>query len=537
VFLAASLTGLVFGIAVLDQGRLIVQDQILASQALTADTTAELIGTHYAMTRSAAMEFADRPELRQALADGDFGRLNAELERFISVHAELDSVALYDVDGSPLVIAVPPNRPRTAPGPVADQEWFTQVVGTGTPYLGLPRVSALTAAATIPYGTPIANGQGDVQAVLLTDLSLRQLSEAVTRASHGAPLQPSLIDRRQDGAIIAHSDLNRLLTQPSGRNPALTLLLDGENGQLATTNSAGASILAAFSQVPRYTDVADDPARPLWGVLVLQPTESATAPFRQSALSAILLCAMAVIGVSALGSVLAFQITRPLMRLREAAAILASGDLTRRVRFTQNDEIGDLGRTFDQMADALAERADALQSEAFRDSLTGLYNRRYLDATLEREILRSLRSRLSLAVIMLDIDFFKKVNDTFGHPMGDALLKEFAQMLRRRTRAEDVAARYGGEEFVLVLPNISLDVALRRAESVREGMADLAIQAQLTSLGPVTVSAGLAVHPDHGASGALLLAAADAALYRAKREGRNRVVVADASPAAPASRS
>ncbi|MBI3942781.1 MAG: diguanylate cyclase [Chloroflexi bacterium] len=168
---------------------------------------------------------------------------------------------------------------------------------------------------------------------------------------------------------------------------------------------------------------------------------------------------------------------------------------------------------------------ETLRSQAIRDPLTGLFNRRYMEESLEREVRRSTRRNTSLAVVMLDLDHYKEFNDAFGHDAGDTLLREFGIFLRSHTRGEDIACRYGGEEFVLVLPEVTLDVARQRAEQLREGAKHLDVQHHGRALGVVTLSAGVIVFPKHGTTAESLLSAADTALYQAKRAGRDRVVV------------
>jgi diguanylate cyclase (GGDEF)-like protein len=124
---------------------------------------------------------------------------------------------------------------------------------------------------------------------------------------------------------------------------------------------------------------------------------------------------------------------------------------------------------------------------------------------------------------MLDLDRFKGFNDTHGHAAGDVLLSELGAFLKSRVRAEDIACRYGGEEFALILPDSDLAAAAQRAEALRDGAHGLRIQYGGQMIGPVSISLGVAAFPQHGADGATVLRAADSALYRAKREGRDRV--------------
>jgi diguanylate cyclase (GGDEF)-like protein/PAS domain S-box-containing protein len=165
-----------------------------------------------------------------------------------------------------------------------------------------------------------------------------------------------------------------------------------------------------------------------------------------------------------------------------------------------------------------------LREQAVRDPLTGLYNRRYLDATLDREISRANRNGHSLALAILDIDHFKKVNDTYGHQCGDDVLKSLGAMLRTSVRGGDIACRWGGEEFMLVLPHMSLDTARQRTDQWRTAFSSIAF-ALGEDQANITLSVGIAVFPDHGRDAATLIQCADIALYTAKSEGRNRVVV------------
>ncbi|MGB7548690.1 MAG: PAS domain S-box protein [Terracidiphilus sp.] len=187
-------------------------------------------------------------------------------------------------------------------------------------------------------------------------------------------------------------------------------------------------------------------------------------------------------------------------------------------------------------ADAVAERIslllanlrvrETLRSQSIRDPLTGLFNRRFMEESLEREVRRAARNNEGVALLMLDLDRFKLFNDTFGHQAGDVLLREFGDFLSQATRGQDVACRYGGEEFLLVLAGASIDAACKRAELLREELKQLTVRHAGQVLGRITVSIGVSAFPVHGATGEELVRGADRALYRAKAEGRDRIVVA-----------
>jgi diguanylate cyclase (GGDEF)-like protein len=162
-----------------------------------------------------------------------------------------------------------------------------------------------------------------------------------------------------------------------------------------------------------------------------------------------------------------------------------------------------------------------LEEMAVHDSLTGLYNRHYLDVTLKRELARAAREKYPVSFVMIDIDRFKDVNDTFGHKAGDAVLQNLASLLMENSRASDIIFRYGGEEFLAVLPKVKVELAFQIAEKWRKGFLESTL---LLGYGGVkaTISCGIAAFPKHGATGTDLIANADQALYQAKSAGRNR---------------
>jgi diguanylate cyclase (GGDEF)-like protein len=215
------------------------------------------------------------------------------------------------------------------------------------------------------------------------------------------------------------------------------------------------------------------------------------------------------------------------------------------VLYVASDGRSDHGKGLNQAKQRLADTVAAqlglglanvqlreiLRSQSIHDPLTGLFNRRYMAETLEREVHRVRRVGSPLGVLMVDVDGFKQQNDTFGHDAGDAILVELAGLLQRSLRKEDIACRYGGEEFVLVLPDAALENASRRAEQLREAVRRMRVSHRDTLLGPITVSIGVAAFPIHGSDGASLLKAADMALYEAKKGGRDRVTLA--SPPEP----
>src|SRR5258707_1462703 len=189
-----------------------------------------------------------------------------------------------------------------------------------------------------------------------------------------------------------------------------------------------------------------------------------------------------------------------------------------------------------QLATAVAEQVglalanlrlrETLRLLSVRDPLTGLFNRRFMQESLERELRRSARSGRPLGGILLDVDHFKQFNDSYGHEAGDIVLRELGGLLRSQIRGEDVACRVGGEEFLLILPDTSLEVTQQRAEKLREASKRVSIRYGGRPLGVITLSMGVVEFPAHGTTCDVILRSADDALYQAKAQGRDRVVVA-----------
>lgn len=294
-----------------------------------------------------------------------------------------------------------------------------------------------------------------------------------------------------------------------------------------------------------------------WGTLVatfdMRPVE-ARVRFARWVLVGLSVLFALVLG-AAIYSGLSHMVVTPVRRLAAAAASIQRGNLGARADLMQNDELGRLADAFNGMAAEMqsyteglerkvAERSAEVQRKneqleavnqqleqavselarlASQDALTGIANRRQFMEVIAGQVDRPGQDQTTL--LMVDVDHFKRLNDTFGHPIGDVVLRQVARLLGTGLRASDVLARYGGEEFTAVLPHTALDVGLEVAERVRNAIAQHDFgQAAGRDIGQVTVSIGVASSPDHGASSTALIRCADEALYTAKHEGRNRCV-------------
>ncbi|MET0414330.1 MAG: diguanylate cyclase [Polyangiaceae bacterium] len=195
----------------------------------------------------------------------------------------------------------------------------------------------------------------------------------------------------------------------------------------------------------------------------------------------------------------------------------------------EREHLAQQKRELEHKSGALTVLAERLHRDSTIDALTGLYNRRHFDVAFKRELNLAIRGGLDMGLMLLDLDHFKQINDTFGHVAGDTVLRELADFFHSRLRPYDVACRYGGEEMAIVVPNAAFSDVCALAERLRAGIEALEIvDGEGTRIGPITASFGVSGYPEHGRDAEQLLRAADAALYRAKGGGRNQVAAAAA---------
>jgi diguanylate cyclase (GGDEF)-like protein len=288
----------------------------------------------------------------------------------------------------------------------------------------------------------------------------------------------------------------------------------------ATDDSSGAPVISRAGAVMRAAfALGDARGMPLARIIVERPTEIVTrgrTTLYWSLGSVLVTLAGVVVAISLL---LRRTVLDPIWRLtRMVVSIRTTGTFVARLGMRRADEIGTLASNFDAMLDLLSEKTRALSEMAATDELTGIPNRRSILEVLGRESARARRYAEPLAVLMIDIDHFKEVNDTHGHAAGDVVLKGVASTLHSTVRDSDFAGRYGGEEFLAILPHQDERGALIAAERIRRRIAD-------SEMGPdrlkVTVSIGIGTMAADGVDA--MLSRADRAMYAAKAAGRNRV--------------
>ena len=385
----------------------------------------------------------------------------------------------------------------------------------GDPVLGDP-VRGDSGATTMEIAVPIQSPSGRFLGVLGARLNFKGVEQLLRDQVNGREERVAVV---QPGGRVIASAGGRFAALPQA---TLRQLQGAESTAVAYQSPDGLAVVGAMAAVPS----AD------WSALAEIPASTAFRDIARLRNATILLVVVLLTVVGSLAYALGLLIVQPLNRLTLAANRVAAGDLDVGVPASGSGELSQLTVVFNDMVRRLREGRGELERLSVTDELTGLANRRRLTAELEREQRRSNRHGHPFALLMLDVDHFKRFNDTWGHQAGDAVLARLADNLRSCVRDVDTVARYGGEEFVVLLPETPAAEAARVAERIRVA----AEKDRFTPEGGseelnVTVSIGYAVFPDHGKTPDTLVEAADQALYRSKKGGRNRVSAAEVAGA------
>ena len=326
-----------------------LRKQIIAENEANITLAAEFARNYVRRIQESVEFLAKTWIVTDSVSTGDYREAEPFLREFLRIHAEIDDTSLHDVSGivraSGISLAA---GNQSSP----DREWFKQIIESGKPLLGSPGVSVATRRPIVPYAVPVFSHKGIVRGVIVGSISLSRLNQTITRLRPGSHAVSSFVDRRNGGVILAHPDTKQVLQPVLAKVEAITQLLKGERGAVETKNNASELTLFSFAPVP------DLP----WGIMISQPSSEVFAPVTKAARDSAILM-IAVLLVTALSAAwLVRHVTQPLAELREAASSFSAGDLTRRVNFNRQDELGDLGHTFDQMAATLAQRSAELEN-------------------------------------------------------------------------------------------------------------------------------------------------------------------------------
>ncbi len=469
---------------------------------------------------------------------GDLQGRRAACDRYLAGLLEQNrnryhSMGLYDATGDLICNAAPWTGRISA----ADRGYFRRAKDTGAFAIGEFQTGRVTGREAVNFGYPVRNAAGKITAIAFICFDLDTFNRVA--ATTPLPREGNITVLDRNGVVIGrYPETAAVKTGEKLQNArVLQAVFSARSGVFEAARLDGAERLYVYEGVARDSNGAT-PMR----VLVSLPLDLIFAEANRT-----LVRALAGIGAATLLLLLGawfgteFFVHRSIRTLLATARRVHAGDLSARTGMRQgNDELNQVGRAFDEMAEALQQREaelkrvmQGLQEQAVTDSLTGLYNLRYLRELLPRELARARRNNGAVAAIMVDIDHFKRINDSFGHDAGNLVLRELAALFRRSLRASDVACRYGGEEFALILPDAPVEGAMHKAEAIRLAVKALLLEYQGRPLGPITASLGVAVFPLHAAEANALLVRADEALYRAKGEGRDRVVVSEIPAAEP----
>jgi diguanylate cyclase (GGDEF)-like protein len=421
-----------------------------------------------------------------------------------------------------------------------DRRYFRMAVESGKFSVGEYQVGRVTGSAGINFALPVMDANGRLQAVAFAGLNISTFAEQGESRREGLrhtfDRVVTILDR--NNVVLAQYPGIRVSLGEPYLNPHVVEALSRPGNSLFTAADLdGVSRLYAVENV----GINPDGVAPL-RVIVSTPSHMIFAEANQ----ALRHTAFGILAITILLVVVAwfgaeFLVLRRVRTLLDVADRIRTGDLAARTGFGEgSEELTRLGSAFDVMAQELQIRDEELQNalhrlnhQAATDQLTGLPNRRYLWEALGAELMRARRKQMPLAVVLLDIDHFKQINDRWGHEAGDLVLKNVTYAIRTVVRGSDIIARHGGEEFVIVLPEANEEIALARAEAVRMEITRLKLTYSGELLGPITASFGVVVSHALTETAEGLVRLADHAMYEAKQGGRNRVVIKNADTAEP----
>lgn len=531
--LKARMTAIVCGLVFLS-GILLA---VYAINIVERDMTRLVGDREYALLSSAAAQMeqdlqAKRTVLRVAAegmqAAGAYrpAAVRQYLQRVPSLQQQFFNTVAFDAGG--VLLTSLADGVAAGQATVAARAYFRDTVVSRKGVLSRPLRSALSGKPIVLLTEPVFDAAGALQFVLAgsIDLSHPDFFQQLDRLKPGR--HGYLFVLTTDGVILHHPDSHRVLRnvadEEGGAMPSTRQALDGTDGWVLTRNKAGVNSLIGYRRL----------ATAGWIVGIVYPTAEAFAPLVAMRQRALLRTGIAAVVAGLLGLLAIVILLRPLETLRHQVARIRRGDAgIDIIDLTRRDEIGALSRALHALTEerARAEAESALLART--DSLTGLCNRRMLESELDMALLRQRRTHAGIGVAFLDIDYFKRINDSHGHAAGDAVLVEFAGRLKGAVRTTDTVARYAGDEFVVVFEGLSGAEELPALAT--KIVAAIRVPFDVVAGGlPVTTSIGL-TWGTIGSTREGLLKCADEALYAAKAAGRDGFavdgVVARACPA------
>jgi diguanylate cyclase (GGDEF)-like protein len=392
-------------------------------------------------------------------------------------------------------------------------------MATGNPAIGKPRIGRFTKKPGLGFAAPIFDSAGQIIGVLagFSTLSDPTLFGQLENANVGKSGWIA-ISAPQHGLIVTASDPKRSLSPlpKRGVNFMLDRFIDGFEGSGVAVNSLGIETLTSAKYIP----IAG------WFVQSVLPTKEAYAPLIEMLNHFYVIASVFSFLVSLVMWLIIRYLLAPLGKAStDIKSMAEDGTSLRELPVSQNDEVGELVKSFNLLVSQRNRLESELETQARTDSLTGLFNRRYFMELAENGLARTIRYGGPLSVLMLDIDHFKKINDSYGHKVGDVVLIEMAGIFAKTLRETDIVGRLGGEEFAVFMPETTEEKAIAVAERLRSSIAELPVGLEDGSIFHFTASIGVSSLVTKDLNIDNLICYADQALYEAKRNGRNKVVM------------
>ncbi len=426
---------------------------------------------------------------------------------------------IMDLDGNLLATSLPDGTPPNLPPNWQDRVRMKQ------PVVGKVHFDPQLKERVMLIADPILAANNELLGVLGAKLAAAAVDNVL--ADHAQADIDDLLMIDRSGRLMARSrqSARTANTAPQEAVPSGKLFAHPSD-PITYTISGGTTVIGTLQIVPTLG----------WGIVAETDRQKAFARVDRLQKLTLIIVAGLLAGLGLCAYFLGLTIVRPLRRLSDGAAQVAAGNLDVHLPVRSRSEVGFLTQVFNHMVarlrrsreeldsvnQTLQEKNKALHQLSITDDLTGLYNRKHFMETLSSEVIRSGRHQHPFTLLMIDIDHFKQINDTHGHPKGDEVLCRLAAVFRETIRDCDYVARYGGEEFIVLLTEIEPQTSMVAAERIRRRSAQETILSGDVSIG-VTVSIGAAFFPGDGDTAQKLIREADRALYDAKKAGRNKV--------------
>jgi len=499
---------------------------------LRADTTRTISDQQFTLVTSLAAEIDDKLETRSAILASEAAnmhpdiansekRLRGRFDNEIALHTLFDSFSVISARG--MVVYSSLEIPGWRTVNVSDRPYFKEVMANHIAVITEPFLSKLTHQPRIAIAAPVFDVRGEVAAIMVGSIDLLQdnFLGAIGNSRIGREGYFYIVANGIQPVFIAHH-IKSLIMEParsnSAANPNLARALQGFEGTLIGTDSIGIKSLSTFKSL----------ANANWVLAAVMPEDEAFEAITRTERTTLLAVLAISVIVAGFVWIVVYRLLAPLEDLRANmhSAISNPGNTKLPIKNDARDEFGSLIRKFNELM-AVRDYADEQLEYAVRhDMLTGLPNRMLFNDRLEQALHRSHRNRQPIALMYLDVDYFKRVNDTHGHAAGDQLLVQFGQRATTCVRASDTVARLGGDEFAILLENVAnegvvgtIGEKLLAAMRVEFDLGDVKTRA--------TTSIGIVFVRDYRQVAKVILKAADEALYAAKADGRNNYRLVD----------